>query len=186
MTEENIQPSGGLSEAGIADFIHDWRTKTMSAVPRDGLSFSDLMWTRIYRQCPSLRAVEGMLIFRVHHGGGDEPTLSEYDDFGDNQQEAFREDHRRWVRQSDLRSIRFDGHWVSFTKTPKALCSPYFASKGLRGFVIVQKVKKAVDISDIEAWGAVNEENEVVAPLEESQVVEILSFSEFENKYCKQ
>lgn len=53
------------------------------------------------------------------------------------------------------------------------------------GFVIVASARKAVDISEMPARGFIREEQEVVAPLDESSLIEILTLNDFERKYCK-
>lgn len=169
----------------ILRFVSEWRNKPMSNSPRKDLEDSDRMWERIFREQIELRAIQDTLIFRVNHGGGSEPILSDYADRGEEQKEIFNQAHRLWTDQSDPNKLRFDNHWVSFTKNPEIIRSAYFASKGMRGLVVIAKVKEAIDISEIPAIGFQSEEEEVVAPLELSQVIEILPFVDFERKYCE-
>lgn len=44
---------------------------------------------------------------------------------------------------------------------------------------------KSVDLSSLPAWENVQDEQEVVAPPDKSQLVEVLSSNEFKEKYCK-
>lgn len=58
----------------------------MNDTPRENLEESDRKWEYIYDTFPDLRLPQGETIFRVHHGGCDEPELSDYEDNGKNQQ----------------------------------------------------------------------------------------------------
>ncbi|WP_415477635.1 hypothetical protein [Bifidobacterium psychraerophilum] len=174
-----------MTETECWDFLKEWRNKSMNEIPRENLEESDRKWEYIYDTFPDLRLPQGETIFRVHHGGCDEPELSDYEDNGKNQQKRFNSAHDRWKRERDRSEIRFDKHWVSFTKNPMVFSSNYFQSKGMGGFVIVASAKKAVDISEVKGPGFIEKEQEVVAPLDESSRIEVLPLNEFERKYCK-
>jgi hypothetical protein len=174
-----------MTETECVDFLNEWRNKSMNDTPRSNLEESDRKWEYIYDTFPNLRLPQGETIFRVRHGGCDEPEFSDYEGCGDNQQELFESARDRWKREQDPSSIRFDRHWVSFTKDPQVILSPYFQSKGMGGFVIVASAKKAVDISGIKGWGFIEIEQEIVAPLDKSSRIEILPLNDFERKYCK-
>ncbi|MEK0216230.1 hypothetical protein [Bifidobacterium mongoliense] len=174
-----------ITEPECWDFLNEWRKKPMTDAPREDLKESDLKWEYLYDTFPSLRLTQGETIFRVHHGGCDEPEFADYEGYRENQRELFNEAHDKWEGEQDRSSIRFDRHWVSFTKDPQVIRSPYFQSKGMRGFVIVASANKAVDISELPALGFIQDEQEVVAPLDKAQVVEILPFAKFKEQYCK-
>lgn len=155
-------------------FVKGWSNKTADDEPRENLGRSDQLWEYTYSKREDLRFTEGELLFRVHSGGYEEPVLSNV-----NEIESFNERHQLWSDQLDSEKIRFDNHWVSFTKNPKALCRNYFAMKGLHGLVIIIKARKAIDI----AAYAVKGEEEVVAPRSKESLVEILTFEKFKKKY---
>ena len=175
-----------MTEPECWDFLNKWRNKPMTDEPRENLQESDLKWEYIYNSFPDLRLPTGVPLFRVHHGGGPEPVRADYEGFGEKSESLFEESHIKWEKEQDPSTIRFDRHWVSFTKDPMALLSTYFGEKGLRGFVVVISAEKNVDIADIPAWGSINAEQEVVAPMSISQKKEILTFRDFKRKYCKE
>ena len=174
-----------MTETECVNFLNEWRNKSMNDTPRNNLKESDRKWEYLYDTFPCLRLPRGETIFRVHHGGCDEPVLTDYEGCGDNQQELFNSALDKWKRERDRSAIRFDRHWVSFTKNPMLFSSNYFQSKDMGGFVIVASAKKAVDISEVKGWGFIEIEQEVVAPLDESSLIEVLPFNNFERKYCK-
>jgi hypothetical protein len=78
--------------------------------------------------------------------------------------------------------VRFDNHWVSFTKNPDVIGRNYFGSKGLRGKVIILRSLAAVDITNTHPPQTTSDE-EIVAPLSKNNLVEVLLFEKFIKKY---
>ncbi|MFI3684021.1 hypothetical protein VBH15_03565 [Vagococcus fluvialis] len=122
-------------------------------------------------------------MFRVHTGGKKKPRYNDYSDHGEYQDETFKAVYSFWLKQNDVNAIEFNNHWVSFTDSVDVINSDYFGEKGLRGFVIVVRPKKAINIYPFRRVGF--DEREVVAPMDKSTVIEVLSFDKFISKYKK-
>ncbi|AUB54423.1 hypothetical protein GUI51_13445 [Enterococcus mundtii] len=163
--------------------LDQWINHSMGSNGRENLEKSDKYWEDFYNSDPEYRYPKGDLLFRVHSGGYDEPVLDDYVDRGDYQDKIFREKHDLWKARNDISCIEFNSHWVSFTKDVDVIGSDYFSGKDLRGFVIVMKAEKAIDISSFKEKGF--NEYEVVAPMTKDTLVEILDFDGFMNKYGK-
>lgn len=167
-------------------FLYDWFNHPMRTSGRQNLDRTDKTWNDIYEKIIDSEFEEellfqGNLLFRALTGGKIEPKLSDYDDFGAEQEELFQRNHDFWVKQNDINAIEFDNHWVSFTDSVDVINSDYFADKKLNGFVVVTKPKKAINAHLWRKNGF--DEREVVAPMDESTVVEILPFDDFIKKY---
>lgn len=182
--------TGAESSTRVKEFeecVNLWRNKPMDDVPRTNLDETDRFWKYAYDNGFGARMSKGELLYRVHYGI--KPEMRYYSDWKEcgysSQEEPFNEAQRVYKFQIDPSNIQFDRHWVSFTKKPEALTKPYFAQKGLRGLVIITTAKENVDISTIHTTTGNSKEFEVVAPLDKAQVVEILPFNKFEEKYCK-
>lgn len=161
--------------------IISWKNHPMDNGERKNLEESDCFWEGIYSSETNLRVEKGVLLFRVHSGNYSEPSLEEYDDMGDNYEDIYNEEHQQWLDNQDINKIRWTNNWVSFTIDPDVIGSHYFSGKNLRGFVIVIKANKGLDISDFTNIGF--NEFEVVAPMDKSTLIEILEFKEFMTKY---
>ncbi|PEF77666.1 hypothetical protein [Bacillus toyonensis] len=170
--------------------ISKWANHDMSIRRRDKLVTSDEMWYKTFidlqnnkddLEAQSLIVQPNTLLFRVHIGGNDEPDYDDYDDRGEDQNKVYEYKYTEWLDENNVEAIRFDNHWVSFTKCIDVIGSNYFGGKGRRGFVIVISSNKAVDISSFRSRGY--DEKEVVAPMNKETVKEILSFKDFMKKY---
>ncbi|WP_233041921.1 hypothetical protein [Enterococcus faecalis] len=165
------------------EMLYGWVEHPMGLNGRENLGESDKYWEDFYNFRPEYRYSKNDLLYRVHSGGYDEPVLDDYSDRGDFQHIIFRKDHDLWEAHNDVSSIKFDNHWVSFTKDVDVIGSDYFSTKNLRGFVIVMKAGKAMDISTFRKNGF--NEQEVVAPMTRDTLIEVLDFDSFMNKYGK-
>ena len=173
----------------LVQAINKWREVPVGCSGRENLDETDMFWQLVFAREPKLRFPSGKLVFRIHRGGYEEPRLEDFSDWRErgasSQYDLFNNFHKEWENTKDPSKIRFDNHWVSFTKNPKHFLDSYYEVKGLRGLAIVLSTSKAVDISSIHVWGNVQDEQEVVAPLDKAQVVEILPFAKFKEQYCK-
>lgn len=168
------------------DVISKWTNHHMSIRGRKNLVFSDEMWSEkfidLQNNKGNLEIVKSnTLLFRVHNGGNDEPDYDDYDDRGENQNEEYAYNYNNWLDENNVERIRFDNHWVSFTKSVDVIGSNYFGENGRRGFVIVISSDKAIDISSLRTRGF--DEQEVVAPMDRKTLREILNFKDFIKKY---
>ncbi|PGE93308.1 hypothetical protein COM62_27525 [Bacillus pseudomycoides] len=170
--------------------ISKWANHDMSIRGRDNLDASDEMWCKKFidlrnnkddLEVQSLIVKPNTLLFRVHIGGNDEPDYDDYDDRGEDQNKVYEYKYKEWLDENNVEAIRFDNHWVSFTKSVDVIGSNYFGQNGRRGFVIVISSDKAIDISSLRTQGF--DEQEVVAPMNKETVKEILSFKDFMKKY---
>lgn len=163
--------------------FNEWANHSMESKGRKNLDESDKIWEQVYNEQKSLRLPEGELLYRVHTGGDSRPEINDYEDMGDSKQIIFNDDFQFWLDCQDIKCIKFDNHWVSFTKEIDVIGSHYFSGKGLRGFVIVIRPTRCVDISSFIEKAI--DEHEVVAPMDRNSLVEILPFEQFIYKYGK-
>lgn len=163
------------------DTILNWMEHPMETFGRENLDQTDKCWELVYENEKELRSPEGILLYRVHEGGLEEPELEMFDDMGENYEEIFHEYYQQWENSLSIDKIRWTNNWLSFTSKPDVIGSNHFATKNLRGFVIVIKPLKSVSISEFKDIGF--NEFEVVAPMDKSTLVEILEFDEFMSKY---
>lgn len=167
--------------------INNWQKVPLGSSGRANLDETDLFWKCVFERYPELRYPEGRPLYRIFQGGDPEPEFGDFPDWeaygAASQKELFDERHKRWEEQRDPSSIRFDGHWVSFTKAPEHFMDSYYASKSLRGLVIEIKARNAVDISSVPAWGNVQAEQEVVAPMNRSDLIRIMPFDDLKRDY---
>lgn len=175
--------TGGIEGGCIMGVNSKWTNHHMDIRGRKNLVSSDEMWRKKFIDLQNnkgdLEIVKpNTLLFRVHIGGNDEP---DYDDRGENQNEEYAYDYNDWLDENNVERIRFDNHWVSFTKSVDVIGSNYFGENGRRGFVIVISSDKAIDISSLRTRGF--DEQEVVAPMDRKTVREILNFKDFIKKY---
>jgi hypothetical protein len=168
-------------EVKMMDFISRWHEHSMGTDGREDLEASDHEWKEYFDELMSWYVKPGTLLFRVHTGGDSEPMREDYEDGLADDDNRFKEAHDFWLKQKSPQQIDFDQHWVSFTSDVNVIGSSYFASKGLRGFVIVIKAKKALSIAHNFKIGV--NEKEVVAPMDQSTLVEVLPFKAFMKKY---
>ncbi|TLQ51917.1 hypothetical protein FEZ34_01680 [Lacticaseibacillus casei] len=147
---------------------------------RDNLQESDKAWERHFSELMERYVKPGTLLFRVHAGGKNRPSVKDFADRS-NSTEVFDKAYKCWLRENDEKQISFNNHWVSFTSDVDVVGSSYFESKGLRRFVIVIKARKTLNISQNFEQGF--DEKKVVAPMEKLTLVEILPFKDFMNKY---
>lgn len=163
------------------EFINNWINHPMESNGRDNLEESDKIWDTEFDIINNGYVPKGTLLYRVHTGGDLEPKKEDYDDRGEQQNEIFDIEHRLWEEQNNMNKIKWDNHWVSFTKNPDIIGSNYFLLKSLRGFVIVIKSMKAIDISKYKKMGF--DEHEVVAPMDKNTCIDILKFDDYKKKY---
>ncbi|MEC5304179.1 hypothetical protein [Bacillus thuringiensis] len=168
------------------DVISKWTNHHMSIRGRKDLVSSDEMWRKKFINLQNnkgdLEIVKpNTLLFRVHIGGNDEPDYDDYDDRGENQNEEYAHSYNDWLDENNVERIRFDNHWVSFTKSVDVIGSNYFGENERRGFVIVISSDKAIDISSLRTRGF--DEQEVVAPMDRKTLREILTFKDFIKEY---
>lgn len=171
----------------MSDFISDWINVSIGGHGREDLNSSDKFWLNAYKVLLDEKNDEfifsGDLLYRVHNSGGPKPNYNDYSDYGSYQDEYYNKASNFWKKCNDVDLIEFDNHWVSFTDSIDVINSGYFATKGLRGFVIIIKPKKSINIHPLKTWGF--DEREVVAPMDKTTLVEILPFNEFIKKYKK-
>lgn len=169
----------------MSGFISEWINVPAGGYGRENLNLSDREWKNIYDKLLEEKNDEflfsGDLLYRVHNSGGTKPNYNDYDDYGSRQDEYYDKAYNFWVKCNDINAIEFDNHWVSFTDSVDVINSGYFSTKGLRGFVIVVRPKKAINIHPLKEWGF--NEHEVVAPMDKSTLVEVLPFEKFIQKY---
>ena len=168
--------------------IDDWVTHPAGKDRRSNLEETDIFFNDMYEDLLQSKEFNslvdpGELIFRVHHRFSEEPLFEDYDD-QINCHQLYEIDHEKWRDQYDPEKIDFDNHWSSFTDSIESIKSSYFQEKGLRGLVIVMRVEKAIKLKNYISAHLV-EENEVVAPLDKENVVEILRYENFLDKYDK-
>ncbi|EGP5070784.1 hypothetical protein E3427_002689 [Enterococcus faecium] len=163
--------------------FNKWANHPMNSRGRDNLKETDKFWEEVYSKNKNLRFPEGKLLYRVHTGGYKKPVIDDYDDRGDSKQRCFDDNYQFWLSCQNIQCIRFDNHWVSFTKEIDVIGSNYFYGKVLRGFVIVIRSTKSVDISSYIKKSI--DEHEVVAPMDSNSKVEILPLYKFFLKYGK-
>ncbi|PGA92560.1 hypothetical protein [Bacillus toyonensis] len=170
--------------------ISKWANHGMSIRGRDKLVTSDEMWDKTFidlqnnkddLEIQSLIVKPDTLLYRVHIGGNDKPDYDDYDDRGEDQNKVYEYKYKEWLDENNVEAIRFDNHWVSFTKDVDVIGSDYFGEKGRRGFVIVISSNKAINISSFRT--KVFDEKEVVAPMNKETLKEILPFKDFMKKY---
>ncbi|WP_271294783.1 hypothetical protein [Weissella confusa] len=168
------------------DFLVNWINHPIGSGRRLQLDVTDLIWENAY--CKVISDPEeysdeyvepGTLLFRVHQKPVKEPLR---DNHGTVAQYKNDLNYIRIRNQSIPVNVEFDDHWVSFTDNPNVITSGYFLQKGLTGDVIVLRAKKAVKIASI---GGLPFESEVVAPLHKSDVVEILEYEKFKQRYLE-
>lgn len=170
----------------LSKFLYDWHNHSAESSGRKDLEKSDAVWERVHNNLLANKdefkecyIEKGTLLYRVHRKPYEEPCREEFPN--DENYELEKE----YVKDLNRRlTVEFDNHWVSFTKSIDVITSPYFESKGLRGDVIVIKANKAIDISSF-FKGLGFDEEEVVAPLDEKTLVEVLPYEEFVRKYVK-
>ncbi|HDR8112428.1 TPA: hypothetical protein QCY85_005460 [Bacillus cereus] len=170
--------------------ITKWANHSMSIRERDTLVASDKFWDKTFidlknhkeaLEIQSLIVKPNTLLYRVHIGGNNKPDYDDYDDRGEDQNKVYEYKYKEWLDENNVDAIRFDNHWVSFTKDVDVIGSDYFGEKGRRGFVIVISSDKAIDISSFRIKGF--DEKEVVAPMSKETLKEILPFKDFMKKY---
>ncbi|EJS45102.1 hypothetical protein IC9_05531 [Bacillus toyonensis] len=170
--------------------ISNWANHDMSIRGRDELVISDEMWDKTFidlqnnkddLEIQPLIVKPNTLLYRVHNGGNDKPDYDDYNDRGKNQDVDFAYDYNDWLDENNVERIRFDNHWVSFTKCADVIGSDYFGGEGRRGFVIVISSNKAINISTFITKAI--DEQEVVAPMSKETLKEILPFKDFMKKY---
>ncbi|PET57675.1 hypothetical protein [Bacillus cereus] len=170
--------------------ISNWTNHDMSISGRDELVISDEMWDKTFidiqnnkddLEIQPLIVKQNTLLYRVHIGGNDEPDYDDYNDRGKNQDMDYAYDYNDWLDENNVERIRFDNHWVSFTKCADVIGSDYFDGEGRRGFVIVISSNKAINISTFRTKAI--DEQEVVAPMNKETEIETLSFHDFIKKY---
>ena len=160
-------------------FISEWKNHQAGSIRRTNLDSSDERFENAFLKIkPDNEAYvkPGTLLYRVHHKLLPKPSRKDFS--GENE---YQYELNYVNRINGTGKIDFDNHWVSFTKNPKVIVGNYFKSKGLTGDVIVIKSEKAVDISEMSSLGY--DEEEVVAPLDKRNVLEVLTLEEFEEKY---
>lgn len=169
------------------DFIENWRNKAAGGRRRTDQSTSDVFWEKLYKLITSEERSEEKsdisgidLIYRVHDIVK-KPDKNKYEEFGE--VEYYQEEMEKFEKYSNGK-IDYDGHWSSFTKNVDVIGSSYFAGKQMRGTVVVMKPEKYIDISTITNQMGFAED-EVVTPMNRSNVVEELSFEQFMEKYGK-
>jgi len=161
------------------DFINQWKNHPAGTTRRTNLESSDKVFENVFLNINSSDreyVKPGTLLYRVHHGLLPKPPRKSFSSIADYQREL---DYVNKINGTG--NIDFDNHWVSFTKNPKIIVDSYFKIKGLTGDVIIIKAEKAIDISEYNKL-AYNEQ-EVVAPLDERNILEILTSKKFEEKY---
>lgn len=170
--------------------ISKWANHSMSIRGRDTLVASDKFWDKTFidlqnnkeaLEIQSLIVKPNTLLYRVHIGGNNKPDYDDYDDRGEDQNKIFEYKYKEWLDENNVEAIRFDNHWVSFTKDVDVIGSDYFGEKGRRGFVTVISSNKAINISSFRTKGF--DEQEVVAPMNKETEIETLSFHDFIKKY---
>ncbi|MGU3463083.1 hypothetical protein [Bacillus sp. D48C] len=170
--------------------ISKWAEHDMSIRGRNKLVTTDEMWDKTFidmqnhkndLEIQSLIVKPNTLLYRVHIGGNDKPDYDDYDDRGEDQKKVYEHKYKEWLNENNVEAIRFDNHWVSFTKDVDVIASNYFGEKKRRGFVIVIASNKAIDISSFRTKGF--DEQEVVAPMKKETEIETLSFHDFIKKY---
>jgi hypothetical protein len=154
---------------------------------RDDLDETDSLWNDLYSSLEKGEKIDGLkivkkstLLFRVHRGMEEPPEREEFEG-RDSSKERYNELYSIWEKGS---KVTFNNHWLSFTNDVNTIGSTYFGGKGLRGYVIVMSSDKAIDISNAVTTN-LTAEKEIVAPLKEENLVELLPFKEFMKKYGK-
>lgn len=161
------------------DFIDYWKNHPAGSTRRKNLELSDDIFENAFLKVKPDDAEyvkPRTLLYRVHHKLLSMPNRN---DFRSKDEYQYAIDYVK--RMNGDGKINFDNHWVSFTKNPKVITDSYFKNKGLTGDVIIIKSEKAIDISEYNKL-PYNEE-EVVAPLNERNVLEILTSKKFKEKY---
>ncbi|MBY7131135.1 MULTISPECIES: hypothetical protein [Bacillus] len=174
----------------LAREVSKWANHHMEIRGRNKLVISDELWDKTFIDLQNNKddlKIQPLIVkpntslYRVHIGGNDEPDYDDYNDRGKNQNKDYAYDYNEWLDENNADRIRFNNHWVSFTKCVGVIGSNYFAQWGRRGFVIVISSGKAIDISSFRPKAF--DEKEVVAPMNEETVKEILPFKDFMKKY---
>lgn len=171
----------------LIGYIEKWRNKSAGGSARDNQLESDVFWNNLYNKVlnnedwKEFFGISSLqLIYRVHVGMS-EPDKKEYEESGE--MELYPRDMLAFEEYSK-KKIDYNNHWASFTKNVDVVGSSYFGSKQMRGTVVVMKPEKYIDISRI-ANQMGFAEDEVVTPMNRSNVVEELSFEQFMEKYGK-
>lgn len=169
----------------IEGFISWWREFPAGgwySSGRPDLEKSDRVWNFILeKKLMPVYSTEDTLIYRVHNRMP-KPKLVDYS--YDEGSRRYEKDLHIWEKQDDPKYIDWHNHWVSFTNDPKVISSDYFKHKQMRGLVMVLRAKNAIDISYLANQG-VFPENEVVARMDNRQLVEVLTFKQFIAKYAE-
>ncbi|MFK4787502.1 hypothetical protein ACI1S4_06520 [Lactococcus petauri] len=171
----------------VSEFINWWSNHNMRTDGRNNLDETDILWNELYSRLEKgekiarLKIVKkSTLLFRVHQGMEEPPEWEEFE--GRNRaKERYDELYSIWEKGS---KVNFNNHWLSFTDDINSIGSTYFTGKGLRGHVIVMSSNKAINISD-SVTANLTDEKEIVAPLKEENLIELLPFKEFIKKYGK-
>jgi len=98
------------------DFFNGWINHLMGLNGRDNLDKSDSSWNNKYKIMKNSFIEKGTLLYRIYAGGYSEPVFEHYEDYGSRQAEKFNEDYKNWKDSQSVDRIRWDNHWVSFTK----------------------------------------------------------------------
>lgn len=173
----------------LADFSEQWIEHPNRSIGRENLENTDEIWEKLYSKAIVKHNKDNPieLLYRVHTGKL-EPDFQEYcARFSGNSIEEnkkfFADDLAEWQAFEDKynKTVDFNNHWVSFTKSIDTIGCSYFGEKNLRGKVIVLQPNKYIDISVLPVSHPV--ENEVVAPLRKENAVEVIAFEDFFKKY---
>lgn len=175
----------------LSKFLIGWTEHYFGTCGRSELNSSDAKWELLYKKLndsdniedSNLSLLKETLLYRVHRGLDEEPNyeklLKESGKDIAKAKERYEKSYEIW---KEGKNIRFDDHWVSFTSSVDTIGSHQFGGKLLRGDVIVITSDKAIDISNAVS-ARFSAEHEVVAPLSEKNVVEVLPFKKFIAKY---
>lgn len=169
----------------VSEFIECWSNHNMRTNGRNNLDKTDIVWNDLYSRLEQGEKIARLhlvkkdtLLFRVHEGMEEPPEWEEFE--GRNKaKERYDELYRIWEKGA---KVNFNNHWLSFTDDINTIASTYFGGKGLRGHVIVMSSNKAINISDAVKVNLADEK-EIVAPLKEENLIELLPFKEFIKKY---
>ena len=175
----------------LGEFLNNWLNHTMKTGGRNHLEMSDIYWEEIYKillngeNLGNIKLVDkDTQLFRVHRGLEEKPSfekiLEEVED-PEEAREYYESSHEFWRKGKE---INFNNNWLSFTKSVDTIGSSYFGGKQLRGDVIVLSSDRAIDISE-EVYENLSFEKEVVAPLSELNLIEVIPFKDFIEKYGK-
>lgn len=161
----------------MREFLHSWINVLIEEKDKKNQNTSDKIWDQIYESIIANNDTElifsGNWLFRLYTTWDNKTKYVE---------QNFKNEHYFFKNQNNTNTINFNNQWLPFTDSIDVIKSIYIAEEQ-EYFVMVIQPEKAINIYPLKKIGV--DERIVIAPMNESTVVEILSLDKFIKKYSK-